>query len=140
MRAPPPMADALSSAPDRDHRPPSAATPADGALAASGRRVFEVEREGLAAVAARLDGAFAAGSRTLLLTGMRVTAQQMWGAVRDRARGRATFDPDPRIQGIMDEVPKATRSARAAQLGFPQSSDIQEIVREYEEAAVAHNG
>jgi nucleoside-diphosphate-sugar epimerase len=78
--------------------------------------------------------------RTVLLTGIPVTAQQMWDAVRDRARGRVTFDPDPRIQAIMDEVPKATRSARAARLGFPHSRDIEEIVREYEEAAVAHNG
>ncbi len=77
MRAPPPMADALSSAPDRDHRPPSAATPADGALAASGRRVFEVEREGLAAVAARLDGAFAAACRVMLACRGRVVCLGM---------------------------------------------------------------
>jgi nucleoside-diphosphate-sugar epimerase len=78
--------------------------------------------------------------RTLLLTGIPVTAQQMWDAVKQRARGTVTFDPDPRIQAIMDAVPKATRSARAAQLGFSHSRDIQEIVREYEEAALAHHG
>jgi hypothetical protein len=50
------------------------------------------------------------------------------------------FEPDPAIQAIMDAVPKATRSARAAQLGFPHSKDIREIVREYEEAALAHHG
>ena len=77
--------------------------------------------------------------RTILLTGIPVTARQMWDAVEDRARGKVTFNPDPQIQAIMDAVPKATRSRRAAGLGFPHSKDIQEIVREYEEAAVAHN-
>jgi D-erythronate 2-dehydrogenase len=78
--------------------------------------------------------------RTVLLNGIRVTAQQMWQAVEKRARGRVKFAPDPALQAIMDAVPKATRSARAAALGFPQSRDIEEIVREYEEAAVANHG
>lgn len=78
--------------------------------------------------------------RTVLLTGIPVSAQEMWNAVKGRAGGKVTFRPDPALQAIMDGVPKATRSARAAKLGFPQSKDIQEIVREYEEAAVAHHG
>jgi nucleoside-diphosphate-sugar epimerase len=82
----------------------------------------------------------ASRSRTVLVTGIPVTAQQMWDAVKDRARGRVRFEPDPALQAIMDAVPKETRSARAASFGFPHSSDIQEIVREYEEAAVAHHG
>jgi nucleoside-diphosphate-sugar epimerase len=81
-----------------------------------------------------------AARRTLLLTGIPVTAQEMWNAVRSTARGKVRFEPDPAIQAIMDAVPKATRSARAAQLGFPHSKDIREIVREYEEAALAHHG
>lgn len=64
----------------------------------------------------------------------------MWDAVRNKTQAQVKFDPDPAIQAIMDTVPKATRSERAAQLGFPHSRDIQEIVREYEEAAVAHHG
>jgi len=84
--------------------------------------------------------AMSSRSRTVLLTGIPVTAREMWDAVKDRARGKVTFDPDPAIQAIMDAVPRATRSARAAQLGFPHSASIQEIVREYEEAAVAHYG
>jgi nucleoside-diphosphate-sugar epimerase len=83
---------------------------------------------------------FSSASRSVLLTGIPVTAQQMWDAVKERARAKVTFAPDPAIQAIMDAVPQATRSARAAQLGFPHSKDIQEIVREYEEAAVAHHG
>ena len=83
MRAPPQMvdadADAPSSASDHDHGTASAAAqaPADGALAASGRRVFEVEREGLAAVAARLDGAFAAACRAMLACRGRVVCLGM---------------------------------------------------------------
>ena len=38
----------------------------DAALAASGRRVFEIERDALAAVAARIDGAFTAACRLIL--------------------------------------------------------------------------
>ena len=77
--------------------------------------------------------------RTVLLTGIPVSAQQMWNAVKHRAAGKVKFDPDPMLQAIMDSVPKATRSARAAKLGFEHNEDIQEIVREYDEAAVAHH-
>lgn len=79
-------------------------------------------------------------SRSVLLTGIPVTAQQMWQTIRDRAKAKVRFEPDPAIQAIMDAVPKATRSARAAELGFPHSRDFEEIVREYEEAALAHHG
>jgi len=45
------------------------------------------------------------------------------------------------VQEIMDAVPKATRSARAAKLGLPVSSSIEEIVDDYEkDAALAHHG
>jgi len=78
--------------------------------------------------------------RTVLLTGITVSAQQMWDAVRPRARGSVRFEPDARLQAIMDSVPKATHSTRAAALGLPHSASIDEIVREYEEAALAHHG
>ena len=46
---------------------PTASDPIpDAALAASGRRVFDVEREGLAAVAARIDGDFSSACRLML--------------------------------------------------------------------------
>jgi nucleoside-diphosphate-sugar epimerase len=77
--------------------------------------------------------------RSVLLTGIPVSAQQMWDSVKDRAKGKVKFNPDPAIQAIMDTVPKSTRSERAARLGFPHSKDIQEIVREYQEAAVANH-
>jgi nucleoside-diphosphate-sugar epimerase len=79
-------------------------------------------------------------SRTVLLTGIPVTAREMWETVSSRAKGTVRFEPDAPTQAVMDCVPKATRSMRAAQLGFAHSRDIQEIVREYEEAAVAHHG
>lgn len=84
--------------------------------------------------------AWSSRSRSVLLTGIPVTAREMWDAVKDRAKGRVSFEPDPAIQAIMDAVPKATRSARAAELDLPHSRDIGEIVREYEEARLAHHG
>jgi nucleoside-diphosphate-sugar epimerase len=78
--------------------------------------------------------------RSVLLEGIAVSAGEMWEAVKERAAGRVRFRPDPALQALMDAVPKATRSARAAKLGFPASSDIAEIVREYEETALANHG
>jgi hypothetical protein len=40
----------------------------------------------------------------------------------------------------MDGAPKSTSSKRSAQLGLPASASIQEIILEYEEAALAHHG
>lgn len=78
--------------------------------------------------------------RTVLLTGLPVSAAEMWRSVQARAKGRVRFDPDPQLQKIMDAVPKATLSRRAAELGFRASRSIEEIVREYEEAALANHG
>jgi D-erythronate 2-dehydrogenase len=78
--------------------------------------------------------------RSVLLTGIPVTAQAMWDSVKDRAAGKVRFAPDPALQAIMDAVPKATRSARAAALGLPHNVDIEEIVREYQETALADHG
>jgi D-erythronate 2-dehydrogenase len=77
--------------------------------------------------------------RTVLLTGISLSAQQMWDAVKPRATGSVRFQPDPALQQIMDAVPRATLSARAAALGLPHSASIDEIVREYEEARLAHH-
>jgi nucleoside-diphosphate-sugar epimerase len=78
--------------------------------------------------------------RTVLLSGISVSAEAMWRAVEGRAKGRVRFAPDPRLQAIMDGVPKATLSRRARELGFPESASIEEIVREYEEASLPHHG
>jgi len=77
--------------------------------------------------------------RAVLLSGISVSAQQMWDAVKPRATGKVRFEPDPALQPIMDAVPKATLSKRAAELGLPHSASIEEIVREYEETALAHH-
>ena len=89
------------------------------------RRIAEVEDLG--------------AKRTVLLTGISASAQQMWDAVRPRAKGKVRFEPDPALQKIIDAAPKATLSKRAAELGLPQSHSIEEIVREYEETALAHH-
>ena len=78
--------------------------------------------------------------RALLLTGIPVSAQQMWDAVKGRARGKVRFQPDSAVQAIMDGVPKSTFSRRAQELGFAHSRNIEEIVSEYEETSVAHHG
>ena len=75
--------------------------------------------------------------RTVLLTGISVSAQEMWEAVKPRARANVRFAPDRQLQALMDGAPKATFSRRAAELGFAPSRDIDEIVREYEDATVA---
>src|SRR3954453_13984703 len=70
--------------------------------------------------------------RTVLLNGIPVSAQQMWHAVRTKAKGKVRFEPDPQLQKIMDAVPRRTLSQRAAELGFPSNRNIDEIVAEYE--------
>lgn len=78
--------------------------------------------------------------RALLLDGIRASALEMRDTVRPRATGNVRFAPDPAIQSVMDGAPKSTFSQRSAELGFPSSKSIEEIVREYEEAALAHHG
>jgi nucleoside-diphosphate-sugar epimerase len=78
--------------------------------------------------------------RTVLLTGIGVSAQQMWDAVKGRAKGKVRFEPDAKLQALMDAVPKATLSRRAAELGLTHSASIEEIVHEYEETALPHHG
>ncbi len=90
--------------------------------------------------AEKLPGEQVGARRTLLLNGISVSARQMWDAVKPRAKGRVRFEPDPALQAVMDGAPQSTASERSAALGFPQSKDIQEIVHEYEEAALAHHG
>jgi nucleoside-diphosphate-sugar epimerase len=81
--------------------------------------------------AAELPAAELEARRTVLLTGIPVSARQMWDAVRGRARGQVSFRPDAQLQAIMDAVPKATLSRRAQALGFRASASIDEIVTEY---------
>lgn len=81
--------------------------------------------------AAELPAAALGARRTVLLTGIPVSAGQMRDAVRGRARGQVSFRPDAQLQAIMDLVPKATLSRRAQALGFRASGSIDEIVAEY---------
>jgi len=89
---------------------------------------------------AEIPSATLGARRTVLLTGISASAQQMWDAVKDKAAGKLRFAPDPALQAIMDAVPKATLSRRAAELGLPRSTSIEEIVREYEATALTHHG
>lgn len=73
--------------------------------------------------------------RALLLTGIPVSARQMWESVRrrgaSRALGSVVFEPQPALQRLIDGVPRATRSERAARLGFRANASFDEIVDEY---------
>jgi nucleoside-diphosphate-sugar epimerase len=89
---------------------------------------------------AQIPSATLGAGRTVLLTGISASAQQMWDAVKAKASGKLRFDPDPALQAVMDAVPKATLARRAAELGLPHNNSIEEIVREYEEAALPHHG
>ncbi|HLS57886.1 MAG TPA: NAD-dependent epimerase/dehydratase family protein [Zeimonas sp.] len=84
---------------------------------------------------ADLPAAELGAQRTVLLTGIPVTAGQMVDAVRRAAAGRrlgtVRFVPDPGVQALMDRLPRAVRSARAARLGFAPSASIDEIVAQY---------
>ena len=84
-------------------------------------------------------GAQLGSKRTVLVTGIPVSAEQMWNAAKPHATGKVRFQPDPAIQPIMDRIPKSTFSQRAQALGLRPSASIEEIVREYEEAAIAHH-
>lgn len=70
---------------------PTRGVSSDAALADSGRRVFEVERDGLAAVAARLDGQFSAACRILLACQGRVVCIGMGKSGHIARKIAATF-------------------------------------------------
>lgn len=71
--------------------------------------------------------------RTLLLSGIRVTAGEMAAAVErnkgNRRIGQIHWRPDAAIQKIVDGWPGETRSAHAAALGFSTDASIDEIVQ-----------
>src|SRR3954470_11634066 len=81
--------------------------------------------------AAELPASVLGAERTLLLSSVSASAQQIWDAVKPHASAKVTFAPDADLQRLMDRVPKATRSARAEALGFRPNRDIAEIVDEY---------
>lgn len=70
---------------------PTRGASSDAALADSGRRVFEIERDGLAAVAARLDGQFSAACRVLMACQGRVVCIGMGKSGHIARKIAATF-------------------------------------------------
>jgi nucleoside-diphosphate-sugar epimerase len=89
-------------------------------------------------LALELPGERLGPDRTLLLTGIPVSAQSMLEAVQKcaggRTLGRVRFDPDPAAQAVMDSVARSTYSERGAALGFRPSAGIEEVVTEYLQA------
>jgi arabinose-5-phosphate isomerase len=70
---------------------PQAAIPDSFDFAASGRRVLDVEKRGLEAIAARIDGAFSAACRLLLASGGRVVCTGMGKSGHVARKIAATF-------------------------------------------------
>ncbi|MDF2367168.1 D-erythronate dehydrogenase [Sneathiella sp.] len=72
-------------------------------------------------------------TRSLLLTGISITAGEMAAAVErhkgNRQLGRIVWEPDPDIQKIVDGWPRATQSARAEKLGFQKDDNLDDMVR-----------
>jgi D-erythronate 2-dehydrogenase len=81
--------------------------------------------------AAELPASVLGPERTLLLSSVSASAQQIWDAVKPHASAKVAFRPDADLQRLMDRVPKATCSERAEALGFRPNRDIAEIVDEY---------
>ncbi|MGE0658337.1 MAG: D-erythronate dehydrogenase [Reyranellaceae bacterium] len=73
--------------------------------------------------------------RSLLLSGIAVTAAEMEAAMRrnagNRRTGRVLWQPDPQTQAIVDGWPRASRGARADALGFTVDASIDEIVQAF---------
>ena len=82
-----------------------------------------------------LDSARLGASRAILLSGFSVSMGDAAAAVQvvetNRTRGKITFEVDPQIQAIVDGWPKTTSSAKAAGLGFPNDSNIAEVISAY---------
>jgi nucleoside-diphosphate-sugar epimerase len=104
--------------------------PANAMACLSPRRVIEALVR-----AHELPGEAFGLSRSLLLSGISVTAAQMEAAMKrsagNRKIGRVVWEPDAAIQKIVDGWPRASRSARAEKLGFTVDGSIDEIVQAF---------
>ena len=103
----------------------------DNAMAClSPRRVIEALVR-----AHELPGSAFGYSRSLLLSGISVTAAEMEQAMLrhggNRAIGKVLWQPDAGTQKIVDGWPRASKSARAEQLGFTVDGSIDEIVQAF---------
>jgi hypothetical protein len=82
-----------------------------------------------------LPGAAFGFSRSLLLSGISVTAAEMEAAMKrnagNRSIGQVKWQPDAGTQKIVDGWPRASRSARAEKLGFTVDQSIDEIVQAF---------
>lgn len=82
-----------------------------------------------------LDGSALGFSRTILLTGIKVSMAEVVASLRrvggDAPAERVSFVGDPAIQAIVDLWPRATRGDRAAKLGFEADASMDDIIRAY---------
>ena len=89
---------------------PHALPVGDFDFAASGRRVFDIERDGLAAVAARIDGAFSAACRAILAS-----------------RGRVVFDGSSDL--ITNDRLREIYKTASEELILPDASEVRDRPR-----------
>ena len=94
-----------------------------GAVAKGLIALFEVPSEVLGAV------------RTINLPGLSVTVDDMVAAVIARAgesaRDLITWQPDPRVQGLMDAMPRGFTSARAIQAGLRAEPNFDAVIDDF---------
>jgi nucleoside-diphosphate-sugar epimerase len=87
--------------------------------------------------AAGMDTAALGASRAVLLSGARVTAQEMADTVARLGAGRPLgaihWETDPDIQRIVDGWPRGTLGERAARLGFTTDNSFDDVVNAYVE-------
>lgn len=78
---------------------------------------------------AELPAARLGAARVMNLPSLSVTPGQIERAVqRHGARGRITWQPDARLQAIVDGWPRAFTSAQALQLGLQADPDVDTLV------------
>ena len=74
-------------------------------------------------------------NRSLILPGMTVSVGEMVTALERVAgaevAGRIRFEPDPRVERIVNTWPVSLDAARALRLGFPTDDSFDDIIRRY---------
>ena len=74
-------------------------------------------------------------NRVVNLPGITSSVKEMVDALRriagDQVADRVQWQPDARIQGIVDSWPVRFTNARAAKLGFTADADVETIIRSY---------
>jgi nucleoside-diphosphate-sugar epimerase len=82
-----------------------------------------------------IDGAALGANRSLILPGMTVSVREMLASL-ERVAGPAVarlvrFEPDARVEKIVNSWPVALDASRTLRLGFPTDTSFDDIIRKY---------